>query len=119
MLQLKDAETGYGKKQVVFGVSLSVNHSEIVALIGPNGAGKSTILKAVCGLIPIWKGNIWFEETLINGSTPPENLVRGITYSPQGNRIFSELTVLENLEIGGFLLPKSELRSRIEQTWKR
>jgi len=54
MLEIKNLEAGYGKKQVLFGVSLEVHEGEVVALIGPNGAGKSTVLKAVCGLIPTW-----------------------------------------------------------------
>jgi branched-chain amino acid transport system ATP-binding protein len=94
MLQISGLEAGYGKKQVLFGASLSVREGEIVALIGPNGAGKSTVLKAVCGLIPAWKGEIRFNGTAINGSTPARNVARGITFAPQGNRVFDELTVL-------------------------
>ena len=115
LLQLVDLETGYGKKQVVFGASLEVRGGEVVALIGPNGAGKSTILKAICGLIPVWKGEIRFEGVATNGSSPAQNVHRGITFAPQGNRVFDELTVLENLEIGGFQLPSRELKVRIEE----
>ncbi len=114
MLEIVKLETGYGKKQVLFGLSLEVVKGEIVALIGPNGAGKSTVLKAVCGLIPAWDGEIRFDGKKNNGSTPAQNVSRGITFAPQGNRVFSELTVKENLEIGGFLLRKKELRSRID-----
>jgi branched-chain amino acid transport system ATP-binding protein len=102
---------------VLFGATLSVREREIVALIGPNGAGKSTVLKAVCGLIPAWKGEIRFGGTAINGSTPAKNVARGITFAPQGNRVFDELTVLENLEVGGFQLPKRELKGRIEEVF--
>ena len=118
MLAIGDVETGYGKKQVLFGVSLEVRQGEILALIGPNGAGKSTILKAVCGLLPTWKGEIAFEGTLINGSTPARNVARGITFCPQGNRVFDELTVMENLEVGGFQLPRKELKPRIEEVFE-
>jgi len=117
MLEIKELQTGYGKKQVLFGVSLGVPQSEIVALIGPNGAGKSTILKAVCGLIPVWQGEIRFNGTPTNGSTPAQNVARGITFAPQGNRVFDELTVMENLEIGGFQLPSKELRGRIDEVF--
>src|SRR3990172_3268214 len=102
MLEIRELETGYGKKQVVFGLSLDVRECETVALIGPNGAGKSTVLKAVCGLIPAWKGEIRFNGTPTNGSTPAQNVARGITFAPQGNRVFADLTVMENLEIGGY-----------------
>jgi branched-chain amino acid transport system ATP-binding protein len=118
MLEISNLETGYGKKQVLFGVSLAVRAGEIVALIGPNGAGKSTLLKAVCGLIPVWKGEVLFEGTRLNGASPAQNVARGITFAPQGNRVFDELTVMENLEVGGFQLPRKELKSRIEQVFQ-
>lgn len=115
VLEIKNLEAGYGKKQVLFGVSLEVHEGEVVALIGPNGAGKSTVLKAACGLIPTWKGEIRFGGVPTNGSTPAQNVARGITFCPQGNRVFDELTVMENLEIGGFQLLKKDLKVRIEE----
>ena len=114
MLHISEVETGYGQKQVLFGTSLEVRSGEIVALIGPNGAGKSTVLKAVCGLLPVWKGEVRFNGTKLNGSTPAHNVSRGITFCPQGNRVFSSMTVMENLEVGGFQLPRADLRKRIE-----
>jgi len=114
MLEIRNLETGYGKKQVLFGVSLEVRPGEVVALIGPNGGGKSTILKAVCGLIPIWRGEVRFGGNPINGSTPAQNLARGITFCPQGSRVFDEMTVRENLEIGGFHLSSRELGPRLD-----
>jgi len=113
MLQIKELETGYGKKQVLFGLTLEVRAGEITALIGPNGAGKSTVLKAVCGLIEPWNGEIRFESNMINGSTPARNVARGLTFAPQGSRVFADLTVRENLEIGGFQLPRNQLKDRI------
>ena len=115
MLEVRELETGYGKKQVVFGLSLDVREGEIVALIGPNGAGKSTVLKAICGLIPEWRGEIRFEGTPTNGSTPAQNVARGMIFAPQGNRVFADLTVMENLEIGGYPLPRKEAKERIAQ----
>jgi len=114
MLVIDHLETGYGKKQVLFGVSLEVRPGEIVALIGPNGAGKSTVLKAVCGLLSAWKGEIRFRNGRIDGAPPAKNVARGITFCPQGNRVFDELTVRENLEVGGFQLPKQDRRQRID-----
>jgi branched-chain amino acid transport system ATP-binding protein len=115
MLEIRELKTGYGKKQVLFGLSMDVRKGEIVALIGPNGAGKSTLLKSVCGLIPPWKGEISFEGVVLNG-TPAQNVNRGIIYAPQGNRVFQDLTVMENLEIGGFQLPRKEMKERIART---
>jgi len=114
MLETRNLEAGYGEKQVLFGVSLEVRQGEIVALIGPNGAGKSTVLKAVCGLVPTWKGEVRFGGMSLNGSTPAQNVARGITFCPQGNRVFGDMTVRENLEIGGFQLPSREIGPRID-----
>jgi len=115
MLEITELETGYGKKQVLFAVSLDVREGEIVALIGPNGAGKSTVLKAVCGVIPAWKGEIRFGGASVNGSTPAQNVARGITFAPQGNRVFANLTVIENLDIGSYPLPRKEAKVRIAE----
>jgi branched-chain amino acid transport system ATP-binding protein len=115
MLQVDQIETGYGRKQVLFGLSLAVRPGETVAVIGPNGSGKSTVLKTICGLIQPWQGEIRFAGETLNGSTPAANVRRGITFAPQGNRVFADLSVLENLEIGGCHLARKELRGRIEQ----
>lgn len=115
LLEIKHIETGYGKKQVLLDVSMEIDQGEIVAIIGPNGAGKSTVLKAVCGLILAWKGELRFNGIPTNGSTPAQNVARGITFAPQGNRVFADLTVKENLEIGGYPLPRKEAKERIAQ----
>lgn len=118
MLRIEGLHTGYGVKPVLFGLSLEVNKKEIVGIIGPNGAGKSTILKAVCGLLSVWKGNISIDGICINDSTPAKNVKRGITFCPQGNRVFGELTVSENLQIGGIHLRKDELTTRIDEVYR-
>ena len=115
LLEIKQLETGYGKLQVLFDVSMEIGRGEIVAIIGPNGSGKSTVLKAACGLLPAWKGDIVLDGESITGSTPARNVSRGLTFCPQGNRVFGELSVRENFEIGGFRLPKKKLRPRIEE----
>lgn len=115
MLDIKKIETGYGKKQVLFGPSLEVREGEIVAVIGPNGAGKSTVLRVICGLIPVWKGEVFFDGTLINGTAPAKNVSRGITFCPQGNRVFDELSVVENLQIGGIHFSAGELKKRVDE----
>jgi branched-chain amino acid transport system ATP-binding protein len=114
MLAIRELEAGYGKKQVLFGLSMDVREGEIVALIGPNGAGKSTVLKAVCGLIPAWKGEVSFNGEPVNVTIPAQNVARGITFALQGSRVFHDLTVMENLEVGGFHLPRKVVRERIE-----
>lgn len=118
MLEINKLNTGYDKKQVLFDISLNVKVGEIVSLIGPNGAGKSTVLKAVCGLIQTWKGELIFKDRNINGNEPPENLKLGMSFCPQGNRVFDELSVIENLEIGGYILKKNFAKLRIDEVLK-
>jgi branched-chain amino acid transport system ATP-binding protein len=117
-LDVANLVAGYGKKQVIDGVSLSVGTGEIVALIGHNGAGKSTFLKAVFGLIPIWSGKVHFHGVLWPKPAPRALLRAGVAYVPQGNRVFNDLTVRENLEIGGGTLPdKESVKAGIERVF--
>lgn len=109
IFRVSELISGYGKKQVLNGVSLEVGQGEIVALIGHNGAGKSTLLKAVFGLIPMWQGQIFFNGAAVASPKPRELLRSGIAYVPQGNRVFTDLTVQENLEMGGTTLSTKEL----------
>ena len=118
MLKIKNIETGYSKKQVLFGLTMNVHKGDIVALIGPNGAGKSTVLKSVCGILKVWNGEIHFNDDVINGSNPIENVARGIIYAPQGNRVFANLTVMENLKIGGFRYSLDVLNVKIDQIFQ-
>ena len=115
MLEVKNLNTGYEKKQVLFDAFVKVDEGEIVSVIGPNGAGKSTLLKAICGTIHSWSGEIIFNGLKLNGNEPPENLKQGISYCPQGNRVFDDLSVKENLEIGGYILKKKKVNERIEE----
>lgn len=101
--------TGYGKKQVLNAVTLDVAEGEIVAVIGHNGAGKSTLLKAVFGMIPIWQGRICRDGRAIPFPNPWELLRAGAAYVPQGNRVFTDLTVEENMEMGGITLPNAQV----------
>jgi branched-chain amino acid transport system ATP-binding protein len=116
LLEMEAVETGYGNKQILFGISLTVYQGEIVALIGPNGAGKSTVLKAAFGLLPTWKGKITWDGKPIQGTSPEQNIRKQMmSFAPQGGRVFDDLTVFENLELGGFLLPKTQRRQHIEE----
>ena len=117
-LDVSNLVTGYGKRQVIDEISLNIGSGEIVALIGHNGAGKSTLLKAVFGLIPIWDGEVHFNGALLRKPTPRALLRAGVAYVPQGNRVFTDLTVHENLEIGGVTLPnKQSVRDGIERVF--
>lgn len=116
LLEIKNLDTGYGKRQVLKNISMVLPEEKITAIIGPNGSGKTTVLKTICGMLPIWKGTVIFDGISLNGSSPAKNLKKGISFVSQGNRVFDELTVLENLEIGGRFLKKSLLKHRIEET---
>jgi len=118
VLKTDSVITGYGKKQIVNGVTLEVASGQIVALIGHNGAGKSTLLKSIFGLIPIWKGEVILYDQVLRELTPRRMIQQGVAYVPQGNRVFTELTVQENLEIGGDTLSdKQSLDQRIERSF--
>ena len=103
-LALDSLVTGYGKKTILNGVSLNVAQGEIVALIGHNGAGKSSLLKAIFGLLPIWNGKLFLNGVELCPPVPRSLLKAGVVYLPQGNRVFNNLTVHENLEMGGVTL---------------
>ncbi len=103
MLRVTDLKTHYGKIEALKGISLEVNDGEIVTLIGANGAGKSTTLKTISGQLAPTGGTIEFEGEQIGGTRAHKVATKGIVQVPEGRRIFSRMTVLENLEMGAFL----------------
>jgi len=102
----------YGKKQVLFGIDMMLPERRIAAVIGPNGAGKSTVLRAVFGLGPQRDGTIRFNDTDVTRSAPAQNIAAGIAFVPQGARVFRDLTVSENLRMGGYTLASNVLAAR-------
>lgn len=109
MLEFTDVDVHYGQVQALRGISLSVEEGEIVALLGNNGAGKSTTLSAASGLAHPSAGNIMFNGKNINQGKPWDIVADGLVHVPEGRRIFSTLSVLENLQIGGFLVKDKTL----------
>src|SRR3990172_3508370 len=103
MLDLKNVSSGYGAIQALQGVNLRIEQGEIVTLIGANGAGKSTTLRTITGLVPATSGEVWFEGRKLNGTPTHRIAALGIAMVPEGRAIFANLTVLENLELGGYL----------------
>jgi branched-chain amino acid transport system ATP-binding protein len=101
-LEVKDIGVFYGDVQVVFGVSLRVEEGEVVSIIGGNGAGKSTLLKTISGLLHPVGGEILFEKTPIHKAPPEEIVERGIIQIPEGRRLFTLMTVKDNLTVGAF-----------------
>ena len=108
LLKLKDIKVHYGGVHALDGVSVEIDDGEIVALMGPNGAGKSTVLKALFGIAPITHGKVlWHGESVT--PKPHQMVERGISFVPQGRQVFASLSVLENLQMGGFSLADQKL----------
>ena len=119
MLKVENINVYYGTIHAVKGVSFEVSQGEIVTLIGANGAGKSTILKTVSGLLRSKGGKITFLDKDI-GSTEAYKLTQqGLAHVPEGRRIFQQLTVEENLEMGGYMRNKEDVRKTIEDVYER
>jgi len=102
MLELRDVTVSYGMIDALKGISLTVEQGEIVALIGANGAGKSTTLMAISGVSSLRSGSVMYNGTVLSGRPAHEIVHLGISQVPEGRRIFSRMTVRENLEMGAF-----------------
>jgi branched-chain amino acid transport system ATP-binding protein len=115
ILELKNIHTHYGGVKALDGIDVFVNEGEMVALMGPNGAGKSTALRTIFGIAPISAGEILWHGSPVR-PVSYEMVERGISFVPQGRRVFKYLTVEENLEIGGITVrDKKELKRRIDE----
>jgi branched-chain amino acid transport system ATP-binding protein len=119
MLVVKSAETYYGNIQALKGVSLHVNEGEIVALIGANGAGKTTTLRTISGMLAPRRGEITFQGRPIAGHSPEAVVRAGISQVPEGRRLFTTLSVRDNLLLGAYHLSWREKRSRLRQDLDR
>ena len=120
MFEIRDLVVHYGVIQALKSISLKVEEGEIVTLIGANGAGKTTTLHAISGLIPATSGSILFQGEDITKLSAPKRVAMGISQAPEGRRIFAEMTVLENLELGAFLRKdKDGLQKDIDNIYER
>ena len=118
MLEIKNLFVSYGAIPALQGISLSVASGQIVTLIGSNGAGKTTTLKAVSGLLPAQAGEIVYDGKNIAGLPPHEIVRRGVAHVPEGRMIFANLTVLENLQMGAYLVrDKKIVRRELESVF--
>jgi branched-chain amino acid transport system ATP-binding protein len=117
LLQLKGLSSGYGRVEVLRGVDLTVHSGEIVALLGSNGAGKSTLNNTVCGLIPAWRGSVFFDGQDLSHAHYREVVKAGLIQVPEGRKIFPNLSVMENLELGSFTRARERRANNLEKVF--
>jgi branched-chain amino acid transport system ATP-binding protein len=113
LLQVRNLRCGYGSLEVVHGVSLHVRAGEIVGLLGGNGAGKSSLLKSIVGLLHPWEGDIWVNGRQVRGQPAWQSLSHSMVLVPEGKMIFADMTVRENLLVGGYHNPDRLLQLEI------
>jgi branched-chain amino acid transport system ATP-binding protein len=121
LLEVRNLTAYYDTILALDNISLTVGDGEIVAMIGPNGAGKSTALKAICGLVKPKSGEILFRGENINGKQPYQLVEKGLCLVPEGRRVFTSMSVLENLEMGAYTIfsgQSSVVRERIEKVFE-
>jgi branched-chain amino acid transport system ATP-binding protein len=114
LLQIKGLSAGYGKIVVLHGIDLIVNAGEMVALLGPNGAGKTTLLRAISGLLP-WSGDVRFAGRNLAGASPRDTVRAGLVHVVEGHRVFTQLSVFDNLLLAGYGLPRRERETKVEE----
>ncbi len=110
-LAVGNLEVAYGDQQVLWGISLTVNPGETVAIIGPNGAGKTSLLRSIAGLLPPVRGTVTYSGVRIDGRAPHEIVAQGLALVAEGRRLFQSMTVLENLELGAYV-PRARVERR-------
>lgn len=119
LLSIENVTTGYEKAQVLKKVNISLKKGEIVALIGANGAGKTTSLRCITGIIKPWEGTIKFNNQKIDALESYEIVSLGISYCPEGRDIFANLSVYENLKVGGYLIKdRREFKSNLNRIYE-
>ena len=117
ILSLKNVCSYYDKVQVLYDINVDVYPGEIVSVIGANGAGKSTMMKTIMGLVHMGRGEVTFDGKKLNRMHAHKICKAGIAYVPEGREVFPNMTVLENLEMGGYTRPNSELEESIENVY--
>jgi len=117
MLVIEKLQVAYGKIQALWDVTLDVPERAIVALVGANGAGKTTLLKTVSGLLQRQSGSITYNGEPIDEASPPEIVKKGIVHVPEGRKLFPEMSVIDNLLMGCYIIPQSERPRRLDRVF--
>src|SRR5260370_38818732 len=115
LLSVGRLESGYGKIRVLHGIDLTVAPGEVVALVGPNGAGKPHMLRGLSGLLPVYAGRVSFDGRDMTNATPREAARAGLVHVIEGHRVFTQISVTDNLLLAGYDLPRNERASRVEE----
>ncbi len=120
VLEIEDVVAGYGiGPDILTGLSLQVEADKSYCIIGPNGAGKSTLLRVICGLLPTRRGRVVYDGAALSGQRTDQILHRGICFVPQDRSLFSDMTVRENMRMGGYILKnRQEIDKRIDQVFE-
>lgn len=114
MISVNDVYSGYGKLQIINGISMEAAASDITVLVGPNGSGKSTLLRTIAGLTTVYRGSITMGGTNLVGVPPHEIAKLGLAYLPQTENVFTNLTVTENLRMAEYTVPNDQKKPRLE-----
>ncbi|GMA79934.1 hypothetical protein GCM10025880_63510 [Methylorubrum aminovorans] len=117
-LSVNGVNAGYGRRQVLRSISFSVPEGSVVGVIGPNGHGKSTLMRAISGLNPVWSGEIFLDGTAVHQLPAHQRVARGVVHIPQGDLVFAEMTIEENLKLGAIIVPDNdEVERRLSQVY--
>ena len=116
-IEAKSVCFSYGKNEILHGVDFAAQKGQLVAVLGPNGAGKSTTMKAIMGLIPVKSGKIWFDGKEITNLDTKNMVQSGIILSPEGRQVFPRFSVMDNLMMGAYLRPKTEIAESLQTVY--
>ena len=115
LLTVRGLAAGYGKIGILHGIDLDVAAGEVVAILGPNGAGKSTLMRAISGLLPLSAGSVAFDGVDLSRTTPRAAARAGLVHVIEGHRVFTQQSVIDNLMLAGYDVPRTERRARIDE----
>lgn len=115
MLRINNLRAGYDKLQVLYGIDIEVPTKGLTVVVGPNGAGKTTLLCSIMGIAKVFSGEILFDDKSLVGEVTHNLAKQGISYVPQMGNVFAELSVMDNLNMAGYLIPRDEAKAKAEQ----
>ncbi len=115
LLEAKGLSAGYGPLAIIRDIDIRVPQHQLTVMVGPNGAGKTTLMRALSGILPLTAGSVSLADTALTSLNVSQRVASGLVLVPEGRHLFAQMTVEENLELGGYLLPASERRGLMQQ----